>query len=54
MELNQPKVSVIMSCFNSEKYVDYAIKSVIKQIYVKYLVFSSCTEQSDLPVLTPE
>ena len=32
---DKPLVSVIMNCFNGEKYLDDAIKSVISQKYKK-------------------
>ena len=53
MKLNQPKVSVIMSCFNSEKYVDYAIKSVIKQDYKNWelLLIDDNSSDSTLKIL---
>ena len=31
VDMNKPKISVLMSCYNSEKYLQYAIKSVLQQ-----------------------
>ena len=53
MKLNQPKVSVIMSCFNSEKYVEYAIKSIMKQEYKNWelILIDDCSTDSTLKIL---
>ena len=36
MQNNQPLVSVIMNCFNGEKYLREAIDSVIAQTYTNW------------------
>ena len=32
-QINKPTVSVIMSCFNSENYVEQAARSIINQTF---------------------
>ena len=53
MKINQPKVSVIISCFNSEKYVDYAINSIIYQTYKNWelILIDDCSKDSTLKIL---
>lgn len=49
MENNQPLVSVIMNCYNSDKYLTEAIESVIAQTYTNWeIIFwdNQSTDQS--------
>ena len=36
MEKNEPLVSVIMNCYNSESYLNEAIESVLNQTYKNF------------------
>ena len=47
MKINQPKVSIIMSCYNAERYVEYAINSIIKQEYRNWELFLIDDRSSD-------
>jgi len=51
--MNQPLVSVIMPCYNAEKYIAEAIISVIEQTYVNWelLVVDDCSKDSSVDII---
>ena len=46
--VGNPLISVVVNCFNSEKFLDQTLKSVIKQTYQNWEVIL-WDNQSDIP-----
>ena len=53
MYKNQPLVSVVINCFNGEKYLRQCIKSVINQSYKNWeLVFwDNCSKDNSIKII---
>ena len=53
MSINDPRVSVIIPCFNSQQFIEETINSVICQTYenIEILVVDDCSSDSSLEVI---
>jgi glycosyltransferase involved in cell wall biosynthesis len=52
-KINGPLVTVCMSCFNAEKYAEFAINSILKQSYqnIEFLLFDDKSTDNTLKIL---
>ena len=51
MTFENPKVSILMNCRNGEKYVKFAINSILAQTYENWeLVFLTTIQQIKLKI----
>ena len=51
-----PIISIIMSCFNGEKFIDKSVKSILKQTYKNWeLIFwdNNSNDDSKKKILSP-
>ena len=53
MDKNTPKISVIMSVFNSEKYLKEAVDSILEQTFTdfEFIITDDCSTDSSLAIL---
>ena len=51
--MNNPLVSVIIPCYNAEKYVEEAVRSIMTQTYknIEILVTEDCSTDNTLKIL---
>ena len=53
MKSENPNISVIMSCFNSEKHVKSSVESILKQTYedFEFLIIDDCSTDDTFNIL---
>ncbi len=53
MKMNQPKVSVIMSVYNGEKFLSIAIESILNQSYTdfEFIIIDDCSTDESLKII---
>lgn len=51
--MNQPKVSVIMSVYNGEKFLSIAIESILNQSYTdfEFIIIDDCSTDESLKII---
>jgi glycosyltransferase involved in cell wall biosynthesis len=52
-EINQPLVSIVVNCFNGEKFLNQAINSVLKQTYINWeiIFWDNCSTDNSCNII---
>ena len=51
--MKQEKISIIVSAYNAENYIEKCISSILKQTYINFeiIVVDDCSKDRTLPIL---
>lgn len=51
--IDGPLVTICMSCYNAEKFVEQAVRSILQQTYknIEFIVFNDCSTDNTLTIL---